>query len=122
MNKDQAKRLFVTECYGDTQNLRKAVKKDRLMVQEDWGIFTDRLCRNTMKSSEMKITVSRRPDGVPEFTFPKEWNFDKIIEQISELCCTLSEELAQEKRINWAYKYMLDMEDSIIAQTLWKKQ
>ena len=75
-----------------------------------------------MKSSEMKITVSRRPDGVPEFTFPKEWNFDKIIEQISELCCTLSEELAQEKRLNWAYKYMLDMEDSIMAQTLWKKQ
>lgn len=49
-----------------------------------------------MKSSEMKITVSRRPDGVPEFTFPKEWDFDKIFEQISELCCTLSEELAQE--------------------------
>lgn len=46
MNKDQAKRFFVTECYGDTQNLRKAVKKDILMVQEDWGIFTDRLCRD----------------------------------------------------------------------------
>ena len=46
MNKDQAKWLFVTECYGDIQNLRKAVKKDRLMVQEDWSFFTDRLCRD----------------------------------------------------------------------------
>ena len=44
MNKDQAKRLFVTECYGDIQNLRKAAKKDRPMVQEDWSFFTDRLC------------------------------------------------------------------------------
>lgn len=61
-----------------------------------------------MKSSEMEITVSRRPDGVPEFTFPKEWNFNKIIEQISELCCTLSEELAQEKRMNYAYKCIVD--------------
>lgn len=66
-----------------------------------------------MKSSEMKITVSRRPDGVPEFTFPKEWDFDKIFEQISELCCTLSEELAQEKRINWAYKCMLDYDKNV---------
>lgn len=66
-----------------------------------------------MKSSEMEITVSRRPNGVPEFTFPKEWNFDKIIEQISELCCTLSEELAQEKRINWVYKCMLDYDKNV---------
>ena len=46
MNKDQAKRLFVTVCYRDAYNLRTAIKKDRLMVQEDWGIFTDRLCRD----------------------------------------------------------------------------
>jgi hypothetical protein len=46
MNKDQAKQLFVTACYGDAYNLRTAIKKDRLMVQEDWSFFTDRLCRD----------------------------------------------------------------------------
>lgn len=46
MNKDQAKRLFVIECYGDIQNLHEAVKKDRPMVQEDWSFFTDMLCRD----------------------------------------------------------------------------
>lgn len=46
MNKDQAKQLFVTVCYGDAYNLRTAIKKDRLMVQEDWSFFTDRLCRD----------------------------------------------------------------------------
>lgn len=46
MNKDQAKRLFVTACYANVYNLRTAIKKDRFMVQEDWGIFTDRLCRD----------------------------------------------------------------------------
>lgn len=40
MNKDQAKRLFVIECYGDIQNLRKAAKKDRPMVQGDWRLQT----------------------------------------------------------------------------------
>jgi hypothetical protein len=46
MNKDQAKRLFVTACYGNACNLRTAIKKDKLMVQEDWSFFTDRLCRD----------------------------------------------------------------------------
>lgn len=46
MNKDQAKRLFVTACYENAYNLRTAIKKDRLMVQEDWGVLTDRLCRD----------------------------------------------------------------------------
>lgn len=46
MNKDQAKQLFVTACYGEAYNLRTAIKKDRLMVQEDWSFFTDRLCRD----------------------------------------------------------------------------
>lgn len=55
MNKDQVKRLFVTTCYGDAYSLRTAIKKDRLMVQEDWVIFTDGLCRDgeiTMKQYE----------------------------------------------------------------------
>lgn len=46
MNKEQAKRLFVAQCYGDIHNLHEAVKKDRLMVQEDWSIFIDSLCRD----------------------------------------------------------------------------
>lgn len=61
-----------------------------------------------MKSYEMEISVERRPDGTPVFYFPKSWDSNKIIDQIGELCCTLAEELEEEKRMNYAYKCIVD--------------
>lgn len=55
MNKDQAKRLFVTACYGNVYNLRTAIKKDRLMVQEDWGIFTNMKTKILLTISSTQI-------------------------------------------------------------------
>lgn len=61
-----------------------------------------------MKSYEMEISVGRRPDGTPEFYFPKDWDSNKLIDQIGELCCTLAEELEKEKCMNYAYKCIVD--------------
>ena len=46
MNKANARQLFIETYYGDKENLRDALKKDWLAVQEEWSIFTDILCRD----------------------------------------------------------------------------
>lgn len=60
-----------------------------------------------MKSSEMEISVYRGPDGTPRFSFPKDWSSTYVMEQISELCCVLAEELEEERVMNSIYKNML---------------
>ncbi len=66
-----------------------------------------------MKSTEMEIYVQRRPDGTPEFSFPADWDFQRIIDEISELCCTLAEELEEEKIKNYMYKCLLDYDKNV---------
>lgn len=66
-----------------------------------------------MKSTEMQIYVQRRPDGTPEFIFPKSWDSNHLINQIGELCCTLAEELEEEKMKNYMYKCLLDYDKNV---------
>lgn len=44
MKKTQANQLFVETYYPD--NLRQALKADRLAVQTAWEVFIDSLCKN----------------------------------------------------------------------------
>lgn len=61
-----------------------------------------------MKSNEMKITVYRNDEGVPSFRYPKEWDCEKVFEQIAELCCVLQEELSRERWISRLLRNRLD--------------
>jgi hypothetical protein len=61
-----------------------------------------------MKSSEMQISVYRNENDEPCFRYPKDWDVDKVFEQMAELCCVLQAELRAEQTINRLLRYRLD--------------
>lgn len=46
MKKATATHIFISEYYGNTENLRLALNRDWLAVQYNWSCFTDALCKN----------------------------------------------------------------------------
>ena len=55
MTNHQAKQIFVEAYYGNNEQLKLALKQDKLAVQFAWACFTDSMCRDgeiTMKQYE----------------------------------------------------------------------
>ena len=72
-----------------------------------------------MKSSEMQISVYRNHNDEPCFRYPKDWDADKVFEQIAELCCVLQAELRAEQAINRLLRYRLDhIKEEMADETL----
>lgn len=57
---------------------------------------------------ELEIQVYRNDKDEPCFRYPKEWNYDKVFEQICELCCQLQERVDMQKETIRALRYIVD--------------
>lgn len=58
MKKTQVTQNFIEACYENEKNLHKALKADRLAVQQAWEVFIDSLCKDgqiTMQQYESWI-------------------------------------------------------------------
>lgn len=55
---------------------------------------------------ELEITVYRKENGDPCFRYPKDWSYDKVFEQICELCCQLQEKVDRQQEVIRVLRYV----------------